>query len=630
MAAPRNYINERLPYQLGFRPVGSGGASYTDLYGTYDYAFGGIPFLSAASNDRPMGRVTAQYKRDQFDNSAEPGEQSLTGWWLRSQSSFHLGAGLRFEDPSEETNRTRFNWSEGVDVWTPGEVSLLPTTTLRVEGGSPVLCHGAIDSGADIVLFSSGNTLTRVTSLSSAAVTWGGAGNILSLADDGTSYYAANSVGIYKGTLAGGAGSLIWNTGHTAVTIGWVKQRLMAGIGPKIYELTGTGPALPATALYTHPNSAWIWTSITEGPDSIYVSGYAGARSVILRLAVDTAGALPTLTQATTVAEMPTGEIIHAILGYVGTYLVIGTSKGVRVAQIGSNGVLEVGPLIETPAAVRALTGLGSHIYAGYTQGMTDNASGLLRIDLGAQLPSGRYAYARDLSTHVTGAVTGVTLRGASGVLAIAVDGQGLFETHPTDLEAQGTLVTYRIRYSTLWPKLYKRLSVRANPPYDGTIGISTIDQSGANVGLATILPDMDPTSDLTLTFPQTPQQHIALQFTLNRHPTDMTKGPTLAGYQLKSLPGGPRPRELTIPVQCWDYEVDRAGVPQGYDGFALERLTGMEAADSGGDLISFQNLETGESMLVLIERLVFEQNSQPAPNDATGGILQIICRTVD
>lgn len=623
-----NYVNQRLPYQLGFRPTTSG-AVFSNPTGTYDYAFGGVPFMSAAIGERPLSRSTAPFKRDQFDNSPEPGEQSLTGWWLRSQSSFHTGAGLHFEDASEETNRTRFYTSEGVDIWTPGQMSLLPTTTLRQSGGSPVLCRGAVDAGIDIVMFSSGVNLYRVTSSASVAVTWGGAGNIVALTDDGTSYYAADATSIYKGTLAGGAGAVVYNTGSANVTLGWVKQRLMGGIGNKLYELTAAGPGLPA-ATYTHPNTAWVWTSITDGPDSIYASGYAGGRSVVVRLAVDSAGALPTLTQATTVAEMPTGEVIWALLGYVGTYLAIGTSKGVRIAQMGSNGVLEVGPLIETGMPVKALTGSGNYIYGGYSNSFSDGSSGLLRVDLGTLLPSGRYAYSTDLNSHVTGEVTGVTLRGASGVLAMAVTGQGLYEKHATDLEPFGTLTTYRIRYSTQWPKLYKRLSVRAAPPHNGTIGISTIDQTGAEVALATVAPDIDPTNDLTIQYPQSPQQYISIKYTLTRSGTVNTLGPIMIGWQLKAIPGGPRPRELRIPLLCFDYEKDRSGVSVGYDGYAADRLALMESADSSGDIILFQDLVTDQDYPVLIEQIQFEQTSPPSAGEGAGGILQVMCRTIE
>lgn len=50
----------------------------------YDYAINGQPFLSAVRDNQPLLRKLVPIKKDQFDNSHDPGEQSLTGWWLRS------------------------------------------------------------------------------------------------------------------------------------------------------------------------------------------------------------------------------------------------------------------------------------------------------------------------------------------------------------------------------------------------------------------------------------------------------------------------------------------------------------------------------------------------------------------
>lgn len=627
----RNLVNRRLPYQLGFRPSG-GSAPFTDPRGAFDIAIGGIPFLLSPTSSYPMHpivRKTADFKRTQFDNSPEPGEQTLTGWWIRSQSSFHLGAGLKFEDATEDTNRFRFEASEGVNVWTPGHVSLLPATVQRLTGGTPLLAHGANDGTNDLILYANGNALSRVDTMSPTTVAWGGSGSILSLTDNGTNYYAADSVGIYSGTLTGGAGTLSWNTGSPNVTIGWVKQRLMAGIGPKIYELTGAGPALPATATYTHPNVNWRWTSITSSPSGIYFAGYAGGRSAILRLAVSDTGALPALTQATTVAEMPTGEIVYAIYGYLGSLMAIGTNKGVRIAQVSDAGAITYGPLIESMnGPVRGFVGSDRFIYATWPSGMSDGTSGLIRIDLSQQLADGRYAYATDLRAHVSGEVTSVALRGSSGVLAFSVNGRGLYEADPANLEPNGFLKTYRIRYSTLWPKLYKRLSIRSSPPYVGTLAISTIDEADVEVSLATVPPTFDPRTDVSISYPTRPQIYTAFKYQLNRA-TDPTQGPTMAGYQVKAVPAGPREREYTFPVYCYDNEKDRNGVDVGYDGWAISRLRRLEALDSAGDTVLIQNLLANEAELVLIDSIEFQQFTPPTAGQSWGGSIYITCRTV-
>ena len=76
----------------------------TDI--AYDTAIGGMPFIYAISDSRPYIRQTAPFRKDQFDNQTEPGEQSLTGWWIRSQSSFHYGDGITFYDPTSNNSGT--------------------------------------------------------------------------------------------------------------------------------------------------------------------------------------------------------------------------------------------------------------------------------------------------------------------------------------------------------------------------------------------------------------------------------------------------------------------------------------------------------------------------------------------
>ena len=118
-----NDITEELAIDLSV-------SSDTQLYGldsvSYDIAVNDKPFFIAATDEQPYRRESAPSKREQIDQTTEPGEQSFTGWWFRSQSSFHLGAGAKYFEPSQdETLRFRFQDSEGVDVWTKGQTSLL-------------------------------------------------------------------------------------------------------------------------------------------------------------------------------------------------------------------------------------------------------------------------------------------------------------------------------------------------------------------------------------------------------------------------------------------------------------------------------------------------------------------------
>ena len=98
----------------------------------YDYAIGGLPFFNGIGAPDSIGalrRGTAPYRKEQFDNARNPGEQSLAFWWVRSQTSFHGGAGLEFEEPTENDPWAQFRFwdSLGVDALsTPGSVVLGP------------------------------------------------------------------------------------------------------------------------------------------------------------------------------------------------------------------------------------------------------------------------------------------------------------------------------------------------------------------------------------------------------------------------------------------------------------------------------------------------------------------------
>ena len=121
--ADNHDITEGIPYVLS-NPAGA--TNFSSTGEAYDVAINGLPFFLLNSDDSPYRRVTAQYRKQQIDQSREPGEQTLTGWWLRSQSSFHYGQGIKFFEPiQDESLRFQYTESKGIDVWTKGQATLL-------------------------------------------------------------------------------------------------------------------------------------------------------------------------------------------------------------------------------------------------------------------------------------------------------------------------------------------------------------------------------------------------------------------------------------------------------------------------------------------------------------------------
>ncbi len=387
----------------------------------YDVALGGLPFIYAISDARPYTRQTAPFRKDQFDNGAEPGEQSLTGWWLRSQSSFHSGQGIKFYDPSAgETVAHRYTDSKGVNVWSKGQVTLLKDTATTHFTTGPIQANGkpfqiarSIEYGGtngvllwdefDVDKIAEDGSITHFIDYAS-----GSEYPVQAICDDGTyAYWIVNVLNsgtprlrVYKKLLTGvsGAGDTLMISDNsitvTTAIMEYVKDRIVMCINNKIYEISSSATALP-TPVYTHSDTDIVFSSITASGPAIYVSGYSGTQSSIFKFTLSTAGVMPTLTTAITAAEMPVGEIVHRIFYYLG-YMMIGTNKGIRAAVVSDqDGSINYGPLIvETTQPCYDFAARDRFVWCATG---VDGAPGVIRIDLSNEIEPLRFAYANDL-----------------------------------------------------------------------------------------------------------------------------------------------------------------------------------------------------------------------------------------
>ena len=458
----------------------------------------------------------------------------------------------------------------------------------------------------------------------------------MALCTNGSYAFIATPAGIYSGMLPDGSGPMtwvkLWNTGSSKVRIAWVKQRLIACIGTAVYELVGTGPTLPADKkIFTHPNDLWVWTSITEGGRAVYVAGYAGGRSSIFKFVpTESSGDLPQLSTGIVAAVVPEGENVHAVYGYLGTYIAIGTSRGVRIGITDDNGDITYGPLlVETSSPVLCFTARDRFVYFGLTTAV-DNKSGLGRVDLGYAFEGLRFAWAWDVfHANALSTVTGCALVGNSNNLALGTSADGLFLNDGSGTKlAAGYLETSRIRFSTLEPKLFKLVRVRG-PILEGSLGISVIGMSGTPSPLITLPQGVMPSADLDIRNPSGPQEYISLRFVLNRNPTDLTLGAEFSSYQLKALPGTIRTRLIQLPLLCFDLESDPNGQRWGGTGTAITRLQAIEAIESTGDTILWQDFSNNTAEMVSIEQLEFIQSAPPQDASGWGGYLNVTLRTV-
>jgi len=465
-------ITEGIPYVLS-NP--SGATNFSSTGEAYDVAIAGLPFFLMNSDDSPFRRVTAQYRKQQIDQSREPGEQTLTGWWVRSQSSFHLGAGIKFFEPvQEESLRFQYTESKGVDVWTRGQATLLNDTASFYSGAAPAQLIGVNDGTNDCIFVTDGTALKKITTggTPTTIAQAGTASTIYSLTTDGSNYYFINGTKVHKGSVgASPADSEIYNTpGVTRATIRYVKQRLLLAIGNVLYELNAnaTSSAALPTPLYTHPNANWVWSSIAEGPQAIYVSGYApnGTSSSVFKITLDAAVpnslGFPTLSVPTVIIDMPEGERINDFDVYLGLYAVLATNLGFRVGIADTTGDVQYGPLLFKDAPCNNIAFRDNF---AYLTSKVDGEAGLVRVDLSTTVLGNSlfFPWAWDLiAAGTTTTADQVAFFGNSDRAAFT-NGNNTWAESTTSLVAEGYLRTGYIRYNTLETKIFKLLQARVS-----------------------------------------------------------------------------------------------------------------------------------------------------------------------
>jgi hypothetical protein len=632
-------IVSRIPFEISSLGTGSGNGAYGLMDIQYDYAVGGIPFLSATRDQWPYTEGMAPIRKEQFDSFAEPGEQSLQGWWLRSQSDFADGAGVLYQDP-DSTNpyvrqhNLRFNTSLGIDSWQPGQLQLLRQTNTKVPdvgAAAPLMVRGYVDgSGVDAAWYMNTGTLQKVTAASNTAIV-DGAGNNRWITSSGTTYWLAKDNGLWTGVDTGAAVNTFANP---LDMVEFVKARLVASSGPNLYVITGA--TLPAP-FYTHTNPNFRWTSINEGPNSILAAGNDGTTGYIFKFALDNTGVVPTFAAGVVTATLPNGETVNTIYSYIGTFIGIATSAGFRVGEFDGSGDVNYGPLIFTiSGGCSGITGYDHYLFTGSTNNH-EGSSGLYRIDLGEQVQTGtstnplRFAYARDIySSGNPGAIQSVAMFGASNRKVYTVVNAGCMLESVSTLIAEGYLTTGRIRFNTEEPKLFKFFSIRT-PALVGEIEISLIPEGGGEIPYITYGPAFAPgQGDVSTPTPAGPQNWIELKFTLRRSTLDTTTGAIINGWQVKALPGSIRQRIITHTFLLFDEETDKGGQRTGYDGFSRVRLEAFRELARKGDVVNYQELTDDTSALVVIDDWKYTQLAPPGPDgNSLGGYLTAVMRTV-
>ncbi|HET6917276.1 MAG TPA: hypothetical protein VFH56_14375 [Acidimicrobiales bacterium] len=610
----------------------------------YNFFVDSLGFNKAVSPDNPYQRATAPFRKDQIDTSATPGDNSLTGWWTRGQFSFHEGEGIKYYDVGESSTILNTCYqSLSVNTFTEVGEALLdweaatwftPTGTITDvdEAGGHIYC---VENGT-IKLVSNDTPGATATATSVGVL------NAVLASDDNTKVFAAADRSTDGAVYEMDSGTLnpveIYHSATPLRGIWYAKDRLwIADKNGNLYAEppvpSGTLPVELSTPICTldgvNPNDmAPLGFAASPGPVYLSVPG----TSKIYRIDMDASGGVPTTASPVLAAELPAGDTVASLSYYLG-YLVIQASFGVRLALVGDDGSLTVGPVL---------------------------------IDRGTSMATKSRPLSRGLQINVSGNVYEINLSNPNQQNPLTVPYRTVYElsggswcgivrTGPTNtdyrtvvwsdshaytlngpyLAASGTITTGYHRFDTLDSKVFHEVTVRGGNY--GTIAVAQVDADGNETPMGSF----DLSGDGEATFPfknpnnlpdvgRLSAERAALKFTLSN--VNQFPSPILYGYQIRALPAPKRQRMIRVPVFMFDVEQDSAGHRMGKAKGAWTRLAALEAYEEANSIVNYRDDDTGETGTAYIESIetqVESTSSARASDRGFGGIVTITLRRI-
>ena len=594
------------------------------------YAIGNTPWLSAASDNNRISRITTTYQKERIDQGTLTGEQSLTNWWLRSATSWHHGAGEQYYD-ADTSDLYRYYESNNIDPWTLGELKLLPATTNLTTSSatSPAtVSSGTFYISGGAVKFYNGST-TTTTSLGTSTTAQ-------TLTSDGTYALVGTNDGIYQVTTALAVTKLYSKkasvTTQTVQSIAYVKDRIVAGImhdntDMNLYELARNPSSPPVTMAsgdirFTFANSSITFNSIAELPSAVVVAYTQGAISRVQMYTINPTSPTAAIVGPTIIAELPRGETVNQLRTYLNEYVILATTKGLRIGTIGTDGQsFTYGP-INVDGDVKDIAQDESYVYATRSN-LVSGSAGLWRLNLGQVIDNG-YAYAPDLVTD-SNAPNGIAFVGTTG-LKFMTSSSGTWVQHATTLAESGYLSSGLIRWGTGEKKQPVSLSIKSDPDSSGTLGFNLDDNADQLLTTGTV--PFGPNTEAALASYISPADVFQVTFNFARDTTTSSLGPTLTEWQVRALPSPLRSRTITIPLLCYEEERDPNGNTRVSSPW--ERIQYLESIEQNGGAVLYQDFNSGEERICVIRAIQFEQTAPPSFASGFGGIVTLQLQTID
>ena len=530
-----------LPY-VNTPPYFSGSAVSAMVPNVFPVAIDGRPYMVDQKSGR-FGRTYEQRVRDSTDDSTSPGESTINpgGLWRRGQDSWHLGAGQQYADTAD-AKAFQFYKSKGIDVWTKGQVSLLNDTKLSLENAATT---GHLVVRGTYVYAALNGDVKYTTSPYASSPTWSDctgeqAGSVQAMATDGENIYLSfptDGVRIIKTSAPTVVDATKFVTGSdTYYMLGFAKGFMFGAHDKNLRSISGVGASTDKIVI---DDTAWRWVGVATGQNAVYAAGYSGEKSLVYKITVQTNGTLDTGVVA---LELPTGEIVSSISGYLG-YILVGTNKGVRYCSTDAQSNLIAGPIIPTSGPVRKFTSEDKYTY--FTWSNYDGVStGLGRLDLSTFVAPNQPAFATDLMYTSTNDVLSVVTKDSKRLFL--VKSVGIVAEDTTKLVASGEIESGTYRWGIPDRKFVAKVDTRATPLVGTITQYLSIDDA-AFVQLST----WDDVGDTENTTNGTDDHAIeaAFKFKLTRDTTVTSTGPTMTRWMSRAYVAPFRSQQFVVPI---------------------------------------------------------------------------------
>jgi hypothetical protein len=613
----------------------SGTATSALVPEVFPVAINGRPYMV----DVKSQQFTRQFDprvRDSQDTSTAPGESAINpqGLWRRGEVSWHLGAGQRYADTAEGQDY-RFSQSKGVNPWTKGRLTLLNATKRTLETTSTNLYSCVVQSaGVTYYYVADGNVVKFTTNPFVSSPTWtpvttntAGGGAVPNTLITGLETNGANvfigwtgndiwytTPGSTDATLyffsGGGGGGLGANLTYNA--FGYAKNWGWAAVNNNLFAISPAAAGANAPPKFINPDVGFRWVGAAAGQNAVYVAGFSGVHSSIFKVTITSAGILDTPVVA---LELPVGEVVSAIHGYLG-FILIGTNKGVRFCSTDNQNNLVAGALIPTTGKVNDFTEEDRFVWFTYSN-YDGVSSGLGRLDLSSFVSPNTPAHATDLMYTSTNEVRSVSSFNGKRIFTVA--SVGVVVEDVDNLVASGSVTTGIYRWGIPDDKFAPRVDVRTEPLKGNVLAeVAVENQDFVDIGIF----NAQNQTRHTYIAPENKFIEAAYRFTLE--PSDTNISPVLTRWMSRAYAAPARSRIISVPILL--HERFNINNKDYYFDVALERDL-LEELTASPRIVTYQ--EKDDTFSVIIEDARWQPVLVSGTDWLWEGTMTLIMRTI-